>query len=286
VTEFNKSQERVLLGLNGSGHKSVGPVPEPFRGTFASYIQMNAKSDPICTYRAKLVQILQSPTPYDPKDFLPQVEAVPQLEFERVVLLSRVRHMACNHMLVWRTFFAVELTTRIYESTNPIQLEKYDECIKILVRDVKDYQGVEIFCLNAGVFRNPRRGHKSHGSEAFPKEPLGDVDKKRQLFMMLLQEYLHMAQDQGGMALTLHLLDSQSSYLDVSEVMTERNERDHWRRGRILTRIVLLSCRSSTCYLHSGQWNCFRDISCDRYGEAIMSSRRFRSSKVSHWEKI
>ncbi|KAI7826543.1 vacuolar sorting protein 39 domain 2-domain-containing protein [Gamsiella multidivaricata] len=89
-----------------------------------------------------------------------------------------------------------------------------------MVRDVKDYQGAEIFCLNSGVFRGPRRGSKAPVADgSLSKEPAVDIDKKKTLFMVLLQEYLNMAQDQGGMALTLYLLDSQSSYLDLSEVI-------------------------------------------------------------------
>ncbi|KAG0224780.1 transforming growth factor, beta receptor associated protein 1 [Mortierella sp. GBA43] len=192
MTGFKKAQERLVLGLDKNGQRSEGSVAEPTRGTFVSVIQANAKSDAVCSYRAKLIQILQSSALYNPSDFLPQVEAVAQLEFEKAILLSR--------------------------------LDKYEDCIKILVRDVKDYQGVEIFCLNAGVFRNPsRRGSKSHGSEAPPppppKEPLNDNEKRQKLFMLLLQEYLHMAQDQGGMTLTLRLLDSHSSFLDPSEVI-------------------------------------------------------------------
>ncbi|KAG0006620.1 hypothetical protein BGZ65_005965 [Modicella reniformis] len=185
VTEFSSSQERHLLGLNRNELRPIGS--ESSSGTFVSHLQSNAKSDLVCNYRVKLVQLLQSSTPYNPTEFLPQVEAVTQLQFEKAILLSR--------------------------------LGKHDECIKVLVRDVKDYQGAEIFCLNSGVFRNPRRVPKAHSLEATPKELLSDLEKRKKLLMMLLQEYLHMAQEQGGLMLTLRLLDSQSSYLDLSEVI-------------------------------------------------------------------
>lgn len=51
-----------------------------------------------------------------------------------------------------------------------------------------------------------------------PKESASESSTRKKLFMILLQEYLLLPQDQGGMVLTLHLLNSQSSYLEISEV--------------------------------------------------------------------
>ncbi|KAG0303656.1 transforming growth factor, beta receptor associated protein 1 [Dissophora globulifera] len=139
-------------------------------------------------FRTRLCQLLQSTVLYNSAELLTKVEAIPEMKLEKAILLAR--------------------------------LEKYKECLKIMVEDIRDYQGAEILCLNAGVFKNPRRGSKAtlqDGSQT--KESTSDNSKKRSLFMLLLQEYLHMAQDQGGMALTLCLLDSQSAYLDISEVI-------------------------------------------------------------------
>ncbi|KAF8985754.1 hypothetical protein BGZ46_002133, partial [Entomortierella lignicola] len=162
---FIKLQEEYLLGL--------------------SRPRSHLKSDPICSYRSKLCQLLQSSKLYDSSEVLSKVDKIPELKIEKAILFSR--------------------------------LERQEECIKIMAVELKDYKGAEIFCLNAGVFRNPRRGAKPPVNEV--KEALADVDMKKKLFMALLQEYLHMAQDQGGMALTLRLLDSQSSYLELSEVI-------------------------------------------------------------------
>ncbi|KAF8938913.1 hypothetical protein BGZ58_011208 [Dissophora ornata] len=187
VGEFIKQQERNLLGLNISTPSNVTTAGSSIC-TFHSYLQSHAKSDPICSHRTKLCQLLQSSTLFNPADVLSKVEAILVLDFEKAVLLAR--------------------------------LEKYKDSIAIMVKDTKDYQGAEIFCLNAGVFRSPRRGTKSVVNDGpSTKESAVDVETKKRLFMILLQEYLQMAQDQGGMALTLCLLDSQSSYLDISEVV-------------------------------------------------------------------
>ncbi|KAG0017053.1 hypothetical protein BGZ80_008658, partial [Entomortierella chlamydospora] len=192
VGQFIKQQEEYILGLckpRTTGAAIMEPTAmEHSHSTFISYLQSHAKSDPVCNYRFKLCQLLQSSKFYDPADVLSKVDPIPFLKIEKAILLSR--------------------------------LEKYEYCIKIMAVELKDYKGVEIFCLNAGVFRSPRRGAKISASESVPsKESLMDVERKKELFMILLQEYLQMAQDQGGMALTLRLLDSQSSYLDLSEVI-------------------------------------------------------------------
>ncbi|KAI1315748.1 transforming growth factor, beta receptor associated protein 1 [Mortierella claussenii] len=158
-----------------------------FNGTFTSFLQSQSKSDPICSYRSKLSSLLQQSLHYSATSVLPHVASITDLRFERAVLLGR--------------------------------LARYDECLTIMVNDVRDFQGAEVFCLNAGVFRRPKRASKSHGQDGMHKESALDLKKKKQLFMLLLQEYLNLAQNQGGMALTLHLLDSQSFYLDIAEVI-------------------------------------------------------------------
>lgn len=50
------------------------------------------------------------------------------------------------------------------------------------------------------------------------KVTTAEFDKRRRLFMILLKEYLRLSEDDGGMNLTLRLLNSQSSYLEISEV--------------------------------------------------------------------
>ncbi|ORZ12536.1 vacuolar sorting protein 39 domain 2-domain-containing protein [Lobosporangium transversale] len=192
VLEFTNLQKRYLLGLDGSRKSSdtttkAAPVLS-YSSTFAAFLHSHAKSDLVCSYRSKLSLLLQLSVHYTASTVLPQVEAVSHLKFEKAILLAR---LAC-----------------------------YEECIKIMVKDISDYQGTEIFCLNAGVFRSPRRtsrGLASEGSQ--PKESTAEIEKKKQLFMILLQEYLHLAQDQGMVALALSLLDSQSSYLDIAEVI-------------------------------------------------------------------
>ncbi|KAF9105528.1 transforming growth factor, beta receptor associated protein 1 [Mortierella sp. AM989] len=190
VEGFIKSQEEYLLGLIRSrtarATDSLSAVHS--HSTFISYLQLHSKSEPISAYRYKLCQLLQSSKLYDASEVLSEIDLIPELKIEKAILLSR--------------------------------LSRHTDCIKIMAVELKDYKGVEIFCLNAGVFRSPRRGAKTSVNENAPsKDSIADIERKKNLFMILLQEYLNMAQDQGGMALTLQLLDSQSSYLDLSEVI-------------------------------------------------------------------
>ena len=77
-------------------------------------------------------------------------------------------------------------------------------------------------CLNGGSLRNRSKGTKAAATSegTHPEVAATELDKRRRLFMILLQEYLRLSEDDGGMNLTLRLLNSQSSYLDISEVST------------------------------------------------------------------
>lgn len=88
------------------------------------------------------------------------------------------------------------------------------------MKEVKDYQGAEILCLNGGNFKNRSKGAKASTTSdgAVTKVTTAELDKRRRLFMILLKEYLRLPEDDGGMNLTLRLLNLQSSYLDISEV--------------------------------------------------------------------
>ncbi|KAG0099845.1 transforming growth factor, beta receptor associated protein 1 [Podila epicladia] len=144
----------------------------------------NASSDEIAKYRTKLVQLLQSSFKYDAAVILPKVVAIPQLQTEKAILLS------CTG--------------------------KQKAAIEVLVKDVRDYLGAEIFCLNAGTFQEAKKTTKVT-SETPVDAPT--LETRKSLFMMLLQEYLHIPQEHGGTVLSLRLLNSQSAYLELSEVI-------------------------------------------------------------------
>lgn len=98
-------------------------------------------------------------------------------------------------------------------------MSKFEASIAILVSNVKDYQGAESFCLHSGSFQATKRATKPTGSDSKKDTTAGD-EVRRTMFMSLLKEYLNMDQDQGGMKLTLNLLNSQSTFLHISEVRT------------------------------------------------------------------
>ncbi|KAG0212916.1 transforming growth factor, beta receptor associated protein 1 [Mortierella sp. GBA30] len=186
VAQFTKHQESRLLEPGAASAPT--PSTAGSSGTFMTFLQSHTKTDTICHYRVKLSVFLQSSSFYDASEALSMVEQIPLLFFERAILLAKI--------------------------------SKFQECIGVMVKDIKDYQGAEVFCLNAGAFKVHKKGAKAvvnDGSQ--PKESIAEMNARKKLFMILLQEYLHMAQDQGGMVLTLRLLNSQSSYLDISEVI-------------------------------------------------------------------
>ncbi|CAO3574989.1 unnamed protein product [Mortierella alpina] len=186
VAEFTKLQEARLLQPGAAS--TANPLAVGSNGTFMAFLQSHAKTDAMFSCRVKLCVFLQSSSLYDAAEVLAEVEAIPVLLFEKAILLARI--------------------------------SKYKDCIEVLVKGVKDYQGAELLCLNGGVMKISKKSSKAVVNDgSHLKESASEASTRKKLFMILLQEYLLMPQDQGGMVLTLHLLNSQSSYLDISEVI-------------------------------------------------------------------
>ncbi|KAF9131142.1 transforming growth factor, beta receptor associated protein 1 [Mortierella sp. 14UC] len=185
VNMFKEQQSRKLLTSESFRTLESAGIMD----TFLSYLQSNGKVDLISSYRAKLSHLLQSISVVNADDILGKVKSIPILRYEVALLLARTG--------------------------------QYEECIGILVKEVKDYQGVEILCLNGGNFRNRSKVTKAAATTegAHSKVVVAELEKRKKLFMILLQEYLGISEDDGGMNLTLRLLNSQSSYLDISEVV-------------------------------------------------------------------
>ncbi|KAF9428575.1 transforming growth factor, beta receptor associated protein 1 [Podila epigama] len=182
VDEYRENQKRTMLN-----HGVTMPRvqrPSDLGTTFLSFLNHHAASDDISKYRAKLVQLLQTSSKSDAETILPKVNAIPQLQTEKAILLSCVG--------------------------------KPDECIKVMVKDVKDYLGVEIYCLNAGTFQDPKKGTKATSGSHVDATV---AETRKTLFMILLKEYLATPPEQGGTVLSLRLLNSQSTYLELSEVI-------------------------------------------------------------------
>ncbi|KAG0205351.1 hypothetical protein BGX33_007985 [Mortierella sp. NVP41] len=190
-----KHQELVNAFREKQGHKLISSGDfktldsAGIMDTFLSHLQANSKTNPTSSYRAKLAQLVQSSPVLDAEGILRKVKNISILQYEVALLLARTG--------------------------------KFEECIAILVKDVKDFQGVEILCLNGGSLRNRSKGAKAAATSegTHSKVATAELHKRRKLFMVLLQEYLRLSEDDGGMNLTLRLLNSQSSYLDISEVV-------------------------------------------------------------------
>ncbi|KAG0374480.1 transforming growth factor, beta receptor associated protein 1 [Mortierella sp. AD032] len=185
VNAFKEEQSRKLLTSGNFKTLESSGIMD----TFSSYLQVSSKIDLVSSYRAKLSQLLQSTPVMDADGILEKVKTTTILRYEVALLLART--------------------------------EKFEECLGILVKEVKDYQGAEIFCLNGGSFRSRSKGSKAATTSegAHSKVAVAELEKRKKLFMILLREYLDLPEDDGGMNLTLRLLNSQSSYLDISEVV-------------------------------------------------------------------
>ncbi|KAF9578179.1 transforming growth factor, beta receptor associated protein 1 [Lunasporangiospora selenospora] len=158
--------------------------------TFVGFLRQNSSADPISFSREKLLSLLQYSSYYDVEEVLIKVKALPSLQSERAVLSAK--------------------------------MSKHKDSIRLIVREVMDYYGAEIFCLNAGEYHPPKKSTRKQQTTE-PCRTKGDTkqadEKRRKLFMYLLGEYLEIPFHEGGTALSLHLLNTQSYFLELSEVI-------------------------------------------------------------------
>ncbi|GJJ69717.1 vacuolar protein sorting-associated protein 3 [Entomortierella parvispora] len=184
VERFKSQQEdKLLASALTSRNKNT---QESTSTTFLSYLATLMNTDLIAQVRVKLCSLLQSSALYDPEAVLAKIEGTDLLQSERAIVLAR--------------------------------MSQFELSIAVLVAEVKDYQGVESFCLHSGSFQAAKKPQKSTGAES-KKSALAEEEVRRAMFMALLKEYLNMEQDQGGMKLTLGLLSSHSTFLHISEVI-------------------------------------------------------------------
>ncbi|KAG0046598.1 hypothetical protein BGZ83_008231 [Gryganskiella cystojenkinii] len=191
MDRFKTEQEDRLFALALPSKTTAKNSQEQIPSTFLSFLASLMKSDPIANTRVKLCNVLQSSTLYDPKAILAKMEPKELLQSEKAIVLAR--------------------------------MSEFEPALAILVNKVKDYQGAETFCLHAGSFQATKRLQKLANQETSKSLSSGDKivndEVRKTMFMALLKEYLGMDHHKGGMKLALRLLNSQSTFLHISEVI-------------------------------------------------------------------
>ncbi|CAG8645375.1 7558_t:CDS:2, partial [Diversispora eburnea] len=128
-------------------------------------------------------------------------------------------------------------------------LEQHEIALKVLINDLKDYRGAEIFCLQAGRVIGIRKGApKKRASKKIDEKSL--ITKRRTLFLTLLKVYLEMDNRDEMVDIIIHLLNTQAVYLDIMEVLSLLPE--YWSI-EMLNNFLVRSLRQSYHNYREGQ---------------------------------
>ncbi|CAG8507415.1 13769_t:CDS:10 [Racocetra fulgida] len=109
--------------------------------------------------RAKLIMFLQSSTKYNAEEILVKLEEVEILKAELAVIYGKLGH--------------------------------HEDALYILIRDLKDYRGAEIYCLSVGRIIGIVRKTTKKQVEKKISEEKTLVSNRKCLFLMLLKVYLN-----------------------------------------------------------------------------------------------
>jgi vacuolar protein sorting-associated protein 3 len=182
-------RESVELSIS-----SFRDLSEP-KSSYAEYIlrRNTIKNEPseitaFWKIRLKLVKLLQSGLNYDAVSVLELIgQRKGLLLAELVILYGRVRRIG-DPLIV--------------------QLLRHEEALRLLVHDLKDFQGAETYCYSGGTFVDTTK----------PQEARAALH--RELFPRLLGEYLRLESMGDRITQTVNLLDRWGQFFDVRMVFT------------------------------------------------------------------
>jgi vacuolar protein sorting-associated protein 3 len=85
-------------------------------------------------------------------------------------------------------------------------LFRHEEALRLLVHDLKDYQGAETYCYSGGTFIETTKTKDDHAA------------LQRELFPQLLANYLRLESMTDRVTQTFNLLDRWGRFFDVKLV--------------------------------------------------------------------
>ena len=83
---------------------------------------------------------------------------------------------------------------------------RHEEALRLLVHDLKDYQGAETYCYSGGTFIETTKTKDDHAA------------LQRELFPQLLANYLRLESMTDQVTQTVNLLDRWGRFFDVKLV--------------------------------------------------------------------
>ncbi|CAG8455984.1 9617_t:CDS:10, partial [Acaulospora morrowiae] len=156
--------------------------------TYLTFL-MNQSDDTFSQSRVKLIIFLQSSTHYNAEEVLAKLNEIKILKAELAIAYGK--------------------------------LGEHEIALQILINDLKDYRGAEIYCLHAGrvIGIVNKSAPKKHFDKKISEEK-SLFSTRRALFLNLLKVYLEMENRDEIVDIIIHLLNTQAVYLDIMEVLS------------------------------------------------------------------
>ncbi|CAG8578176.1 17554_t:CDS:10, partial [Acaulospora colombiana] len=159
------------------------------RQTYLSFLNGQPTDDTLSQARTKLMTFMQTSTRLNAEEVLTKLKEIEVLKAELAIVFGK--------------------------------LGQHETALRILINDLKDYRGAEIYCLHAG--RMIGMINKSTSKKYIDKkisEEKSQFATRRDLFLTLLKVYLEMENRDEIVDIIIHLLNTQAVYMDIMEVLS------------------------------------------------------------------
>ncbi|CAG8470925.1 27943_t:CDS:10 [Dentiscutata erythropus] len=155
--------------------------------TYLTFLNQHA-DDSLSNARAKFIIFLQTSNKFNAEEILVKLKEAEILKAELAVVYGK--------------------------------LGQHENALHVLIHDLKDYRGAEIYCLNAGrIIGIARKTSKKHVEKKIADEKTL-ISSRKDLFLTLLKVYLNIYKDTGELLeKIIHLLNTQAVYMDITVVL-------------------------------------------------------------------
>lgn len=157
--------------------------------TYLTFLLNQHNDDSLSHTQAKFIMFLQTSTKFNAEEILVKLKEVEILKAELAVVYGKLGH--------------------------------HEDALYVLIHDLKDYRGAEIYCLNAGrIIGITRKTAKKQVTEKKIAEEKALISSRKDLFLILLRVYLKIDNGTGELlGKIIHLLNTQAVYMDIMVVL-------------------------------------------------------------------
>ncbi|CAO3664445.1 unnamed protein product [Umbelopsis vinacea] len=207
ITFFDKIVEDYKALVAESERQRVGQAQTKPQITFLAYMANHVPDSKLVQLRLRLLKLLQRSRMYDPSTVLNHLKSSERLHLEQAILYGKLR--------------------------------KHEEALQILTLDLNDFAGAELYCVtgghsigstssnvtkeapnlaNATISLKPKRLEEKE-LPRLPQMTAEETQERRDLCLLLLKMYLNISDKEVRQYRSIHLLNTQGIYLDLTEVL-------------------------------------------------------------------